>query len=108
MNVAAMLIMDIRGKWPGILSHKLVEAVVPIIEINLAEGRSVEMKRKLYQEVTSAVVRALGVPTEQVRIIVRDIPVENFAVAGVTKFEPVPKSMSQSGNPAEVVAATGE
>ncbi len=69
---------------------------MPIIEINLAEGRSAEMKQRLYREVTEAAMRSLDVPAEQVRIILREIPVENFAVGGQVKFVPLSRPAAAS------------
>jgi 4-oxalocrotonate tautomerase len=56
---------------------------MPVIIINMLEGRSVEKKRKLLRKVTDAVVEALEVEPESVRIIINEIPKENFAVAGL-------------------------
>lgn len=59
---------------------------MPIIEVNLIEGRSVEVKRKLIAALTDATIEAAGVRREDVRIIIRDIPPENFAVGGAQKY----------------------
>jgi len=56
---------------------------MPVIIINMLEGRSAEKKRKLLRKVTDAVVEALEVEPESVRIIINEIPRENFAVAGL-------------------------
>jgi 4-oxalocrotonate tautomerase family enzyme len=56
---------------------------MPVIIINMLEGRSAEKKRKLLRKVTYAVVEALEVEPESVRIIINEIPKENFAVAGL-------------------------
>jgi 4-oxalocrotonate tautomerase len=56
---------------------------MPVIIINMLEGRSAEKKRKLLKKVTDAVVEALEVEPESVRIIINEIPKENFAVAGL-------------------------
>jgi 4-oxalocrotonate tautomerase len=56
---------------------------MPVIIINMLEGRSAEKKRKLLRKVTDAVVEALEVEPESVRIIINEIPKENFAVAGL-------------------------
>jgi 4-oxalocrotonate tautomerase len=56
---------------------------MPVIIINMLEGRSAEKKRKLVRKVTDAVVEALEVEPESVRIIINEIPKENFAVAGL-------------------------
>lgn len=57
---------------------------MPIIEFHLLEGRTVEQKRQLCKSVTDTVVAVLGVPRESVRILIHNMPPENFAVAGVT------------------------
>jgi 4-oxalocrotonate tautomerase len=56
---------------------------MPVIIINMLEGRSAEKKRKLLRKVTDAVVETLEVEPESVRIIINEIPKENFAVAGL-------------------------
>lgn len=58
---------------------------MPIVEVTLIEGRSKEQKRTLVKEVTDAVVSSIGAPIEAVRVIVREIPPENFAVGGIPK-----------------------
>ncbi|MCS7228703.1 MAG: 2-hydroxymuconate tautomerase [Candidatus Kryptonium sp.] len=56
---------------------------MPIVIINMLEGRSSEMKRDLIKKVTDAVVESLGVNPESVRVIINEVPKENFAVAGL-------------------------
>ncbi|HHW18519.1 MAG TPA: 4-oxalocrotonate tautomerase [Firmicutes bacterium] len=60
---------------------------MPIVQIELIEGRTVEQKRALVKEVTDAIVRTLGVQPEAVRIILRDMKKENFAVAGTLRLD---------------------
>jgi len=57
---------------------------MPIIEMHLLEGRSVEKKRKAVAAITAALVESLEVPAETVRILITEHPAENFSVAGVT------------------------
>ncbi|MEI8168629.1 MAG: 2-hydroxymuconate tautomerase family protein [Rhodoferax sp.] len=57
---------------------------MPIIEMHLLEGRSVEKKRKAVAAVTAALVASLEVPAETVRILITEHSSENFSVAGVT------------------------
>lgn len=57
---------------------------MPIIQMNLLEGRSVEQKRAAVAAITDAVVRSLGVRPEQVRIMINEMPSEHFAVGGET------------------------
>ena len=57
---------------------------MPIISVVLGQGRTVEQKRTLCRVLTEATVGALHVRPEQVRVIIQDTPLENYAVAGVT------------------------
>lgn len=55
---------------------------MPIIEVHLLEGRSVEQKRALIAELTKAATCALGVGPQQVRILIDELDPEHFAVSG--------------------------
>jgi 4-oxalocrotonate tautomerase len=56
---------------------------MPIIHVNMFEGRTVEQKRKLVTSMTEAVVTSLGVKPDAVRIVIHDLPKTNIAAAGV-------------------------
>ncbi|HET9621068.1 MAG TPA: 2-hydroxymuconate tautomerase [Kofleriaceae bacterium] len=58
---------------------------MPVIEISLIEGRSKEQKRALMASVTDAVERSIGAPRETIRVILREVPAEHWAVGGVPK-----------------------
>lgn len=60
---------------------------MPIVQIELLEGRTVEQKRALVKEVTNAICKTLNAPPEAVRIILRDMKFENFANAGVLRSD---------------------
>ena len=60
---------------------------MPIIHVNMYEGRSLEQKKKLVVAMTDAVVKSLDVKPDAVRIILHDIPKQNIAVAGVLASE---------------------
>lgn len=60
---------------------------MPIIQVHLLEGRSVAQKRAMISEVTQAVVRALGVNPESVRILIDEMQAEHFAVGGLSAGE---------------------
>ena len=57
---------------------------MPFIELNIAEGRTVEQKAAAMAAITDAVVRTLDVRLEQVRILINEVNPENFAIAGET------------------------
>ncbi len=55
---------------------------MPIVEITMFEGRTSEQKRKLMKAVTKAFEESIGSPPELVRIMIHELPRENFGVAG--------------------------
>jgi len=55
---------------------------MPIIQINLMEGRSDEQKERLISEVTDACVRSLDAPQASVRIIINEMPKQHFGIGG--------------------------
>jgi 4-oxalocrotonate tautomerase len=56
---------------------------MPIINVTMHEGSTLEQKRKLVKNMTESVVKSLDVPPDRVRIIINEFPETNFAVAGV-------------------------
>jgi len=68
---------------------------MPIVQVNMLQGRSVEQKRKLAKGITAAVVEALSVKPEQVRVMIHEMGGDDFAIAGESAAErgqTVPKS----------------
>jgi 4-oxalocrotonate tautomerase len=57
---------------------------MPIIQLNIAPGRTFEQKAAAMAAITEAVVRTLDVRPEQVRILIIEVSPENFAIAGET------------------------
>jgi 4-oxalocrotonate tautomerase family enzyme len=60
---------------------------MPIVRIELLEGRSAAMKRDLIRSVTEAVVAALAVAPGQVRVLLHELPAELWSVGGATMAE---------------------
>jgi 4-oxalocrotonate tautomerase len=58
---------------------------MPIIDVTLIEGRTKEVKAALIHELTDAAERAVNVPRNAIRVILREVPPEHFGVAGVAK-----------------------
>jgi 4-oxalocrotonate tautomerase len=56
---------------------------MPIVRIELLQGRTPAKKDELIMRVTDAVVTTLGVNRNQVRVI--EVPPEHWAVGGQTK-----------------------
>ena len=60
---------------------------MPITHIHLLEGRSIEQKQELIQNVTQAITDTLGIAPEQVRVLIMEISKENWGTGGVTKAQ---------------------
>lgn len=56
---------------------------MPILQIEMIKGRTVEQKRELVMQVTNAVSQTLNCPKDAVSIIIREMEVDNFAKAGI-------------------------
>lgn len=57
---------------------------MPVLHVYLFEGRTEEQKAGLMKALTEAVVQSLGSPPGNVRIMIQDMPKENYAVGGVS------------------------
>ena len=55
---------------------------MPMINVQMFEGRTPEQRRKLAKELTEGTCRALGCTPDAVQIILTDIKKENWAEAG--------------------------
>jgi 4-oxalocrotonate tautomerase len=60
---------------------------MPIVRIDLVAGRPAERTRDLIRRVTDAVVAALDVQPEQVRVLITEIQPEYWAIGGTTVAE---------------------
>lgn len=76
---------------------------MPIIQVNLLEGRTVQQKRAMIAAVTEAVVDSLDVPRDSVRIMINEMHPEHFALAGISAGEKPLKSR-KTGNGALATA----
>jgi len=63
---------------------------MPTIHVELFEGRSVEMKRALAQELTAACVRVLGGSAGGIDVIFSDVARHDWATGGVLWSEVPP------------------
>jgi len=60
---------------------------MPIIQVELLKGRTVEQKRDMIEKMTQVMVETVDCKKEAVRIIIREMEPENFAIAGVLKCD---------------------
>lgn len=56
---------------------------MPIVQIDMIEGRTAEQKRELAKKVTQAIVETAKCPPEAVSIVIRETSKENIAKAGI-------------------------
>ena len=56
--------------------------VMPIIEVHMLEGRTLDQKRDLARELTDTFVRVCGGDATNVRVLLDELPRANWAVAG--------------------------
>ena len=54
---------------------------MPVVTVEMWEGRTIEQKKKLVEGITSAMAN-MGVPPQAVHIIIKDIPKYNWATGG--------------------------
>ena len=60
---------------------------MPIIQVNLIEGRTNEQKKLLAQRITDSVVEVFGSKKESVRVLFHEIGPYDFCVGGVPMAE---------------------
>lgn len=58
---------------------------MPIIHVNLIEGRPPEKVAKLIETITEVTVETLDAPRESVRVLVNEIPGSHWGIAGKSK-----------------------
>jgi 4-oxalocrotonate tautomerase len=56
---------------------------VPLIQVNMLEGRTPEQKRALLSSITEAVHSSIGAPVESIRVWIHEFPSTDFMIAGV-------------------------
>jgi 4-oxalocrotonate tautomerase len=79
---------------------------MPIIQVNLLEGRTVAQKRAMIAAVTDAMVESLGVRADSVRIMINEMHPEHFALAGVSAGEQ--PLQARGGNSHHAAASHGK
>ena len=60
---------------------------MPIVQIHMIEGRSLEQKRALVDKVTQAICETVNVTPEHVKIIISDMAKHDYAIGGVLKLD---------------------
>ena len=60
---------------------------MPLIQINIMEGRPPEKITELISNVTDTVSETLGAPKQNVRVLVTEMPKTHWGIAGVPASE---------------------
>ncbi len=60
---------------------------MPLVHIELIEGRSQEQLKNLVKDVTKAVVENTGAPAENVHVVLNEMQKDRYAVGGVLKSD---------------------
>ncbi|AHF06698.1 4-oxalocrotonate tautomerase [Desulfitobacterium metallireducens] len=55
---------------------------MPIVQIDLLEGRTYEQKKAMVEKITEVLMETAEAKRESISIIIRDMPRENYAHAG--------------------------
>ncbi len=63
---------------------------MPVVTVEMWEGRTIEQKRKLVEGITSAMTN-IGIPPQAVHIIIKDNPKHNWASGGKLASELSPE-----------------
>jgi 4-oxalocrotonate tautomerase len=56
---------------------------MPVIQITISQGRSVEQKRELIEVLTKETARIMKTQEEKVRILIYEVSKENWGNAGI-------------------------
>jgi 4-oxalocrotonate tautomerase len=56
---------------------------MPVVRIEMYDGRSMDQKRQLVKEVTDVVARVTGNTPEGVHVIIDEVKRENWAIGGL-------------------------
>lgn len=56
---------------------------MPIIHVDMIEGRTLEQKRALVEKVTQAVSETVNCPKEAIKIIISDMSRDNYGEGGI-------------------------
>lgn len=60
---------------------------MPIVKIDISEGRTIEQKRILVSKVTEAVAESLKVSSKNVQIVIYEFKSENYSKDGRLKID---------------------
>lgn len=56
---------------------------MPLIQVTMLEGRTVEQKHAFIKELTDAAVKALDAPIESIRVAIYEVGGDDWGIGGV-------------------------
>jgi 4-oxalocrotonate tautomerase len=65
---------------------------MPVVIVEMWEGRTVEQKRNLVKAITDAMVEHAGAKPDALHVIIHDVPKESWAKAGILSSDNVKKA----------------
>jgi len=71
---------------------------MPIVQVNMMQGRTREQKRALLRGITEAVVQSLAVDSATVRVMIHELTQDDYAIAGVSLGEYKRSTADERGN----------
>jgi 4-oxalocrotonate tautomerase len=85
MLLSYKVIEPIRpGKCVEIINKLRIQlTVMPVIQITISQGRSVDQKRELVTVLTRETARIMKTEQEKVRILIYEVTKENWGNAGI-------------------------
>ncbi|AXX64445.1 4-oxalocrotonate tautomerase [Bombilactobacillus bombi] len=60
---------------------------MPLVHIELIEGRSPEQLKQMVQDVTEAISKNTGAPKEHVHVVLSEMQKNHYAVGGILKSD---------------------
>lgn len=60
---------------------------MPLVHIDLIEGRSEDQLRKLVKDITDVIGKDIGAPAEHVHIVLNEFPASRIADGGVLRSD---------------------
>jgi len=55
---------------------------MPVVQVHIKEGRSLDQKRELARRITDALVDVCGAAEERVHVIIDEVPEDNWGRGG--------------------------
>lgn len=60
---------------------------MPIIKVELLEGRTLEQKREMVKGITEVVAKTTNCAEENVKIVIRDMKLDEFSEGGILRCD---------------------